>query len=167
MDATDLNHIGSRASDVGSHAVQEIGNVYYVRFFCHVLHDSDAFCHRCRHHYIDRRPYCHDVEINMPPFQILCFGNYFAVLDIHVGSECAEPLQVLVYRPAPDIASSRKCHFRSLVLAKQRAEQIVRRADLLDIVILHIKIPDTASVDLDRVSVYAVHLCTDSGNCIQ
>ena len=116
--ATDLDHVRSCTSDIGSHAVQEVRHVYDMRLFCHILHDRCSLSHRCRHHNIDGRTHTYYVKINMLSYQSVGFSNNLAVFNLYICSQCAEPFQMLVNRSASDIASARKCYFRTFVFSK-------------------------------------------------
>ena len=99
--------------------------------------------------------------------QMLCFCHDLAVLNIHIRTQCAESLQMLIDRSASDIASARQSHFCSLVLSKHRTQKIVRCSDLLDIIIFYIKVCNCASVNLNCVSVNSLNHCSDSLNRFQ
>ena len=45
------------------------------------------------------------VHVDVSAVQFLGLGDHHAVFDLRFGSECTEALNVLVHRPAADIAS--------------------------------------------------------------
>ena len=94
-------------------------------------------------------------------------GDDLPVLDVHIGPQSPEALEVLVNGTAADIAASGKRHLRMLVFPKKGAEQIVGRPDLLDIVVLDINARHAFSVDLHCVPVYPVHHRPDPGDRVQ
>ena len=103
----------------------------------------------------------------MSPDELLRLCDDFAVLNIHVCPKRTESFQVLVDRSASDVTSARKSHFRPFILSEKSSQKIIRCTDLLDIVVFHIIVSDSASVDLDRMTVNPVYFRADSGNGIQ
>ena len=151
--ASYLDHVRTGSSDIRTHAVQEVRHIHHMRLFCHIFHDGKSFGHCRCHHHVDRSAYRNHIKIEMCSLQMLRFRNDLAVLDIYIGAKRPESFQMLVDRPAADIASARQSHFRSFILSEQRAQQIVGRSDLFNIVIFNIKIRDRTAVDLDGMSV--------------
>ena len=115
----DLDHIRTCASDISSHAVQEVGNIYYMRLFCHIFKNRHTLCHRSCHHHIDRSSYADNVKINMASHKSVRIGKNLSVLNLHFRSKGTESLQMLIDRSASDIAPARKCHFRVLILTEK------------------------------------------------
>ena len=162
LHAADLDHVCSRSADVGPHAVEEVGHVYDMGLFCHVLHDRKPVSHCRRHHHVDGGSYADHVKIQMGSPHMLGLGHDLAVLDIHVRAQCAKSLQMLVDRSASDIASPRKRYLRLAVLSKQGAKQIIRCPDLLYIIILNVKVSNRTPVDLHSMPVKPLHRCPDA-----
>ena len=69
---------------------------------------------------------------------------------------------MLVNRPAADIASARKRHFRMLILPKQSSKKVIRRPNLLNIIIFYVNTADILSIYLNRVAVYPVYIGADA-----
>ena len=86
LHTADLNHVCSCASDICSHTVQEICDVYHMRLLRHILHDGQPLCHRRRHHYINRRAYADYVKINMLADQPVRFRYNLSVFNRYIGS---------------------------------------------------------------------------------
>ena len=165
--ASDTDHVRSGSSDVGSHAVKEVGNVYNVRLFCHVFQDGQAFCHSSCHHHIDGGSHADHIKINMLSYQLCSLGNDLSVFDLHVRSQGTEPFEMLVDGTAADIAASGKRHFRALIFSKKSSQKIVGCPDLLDIVILDINACYAFSVDLHCMPVHSVHHRADPRDGVQ
>ena len=115
---TDLDHVCTCSSDVGSHAVQEVCNVYNVRLFRNIFQNGKSFCHSCCHHNIDGCSNTYNVKINMFSNKTVCFCNNLAMFDIYICTKCTESFEMLVNWSASDIASSWKCNFGTSVLSK-------------------------------------------------
>ena len=160
--SADLDHIRTCTSDIRSHAVQEVRHVNDMRLLRNILHDGQPFRHRRRHHDIDCRAYTDYIEINMladKPVR-LCYD--LPMPDLYIRSKGTKSLEMLVYGPAPDIAPARKSHLGVLILSKQCAQEIVRRSDLLDIIVLYIKTADILPVNLHRVPVNSMDIRPNS-----
>ena len=99
--------------------------------------------------------------------KFICFRNNSTVHNINICTKCSESLQMLVDRTASDVASTWKRYLCMFILTKKCSEQIIRCADLLDVIIFYIKIFNVASVDSDCVPVNTVNLGTNSTDCFQ
>ena len=162
LHAANLDHVCPGAPDIGSHAVQEVGNIYYMRLFCHIFHDGQSICHRCSHHDIDGSSNAYHVKIYMLAHQTVCFGHNLSILNVHIRAQSTESLDMLIYRPAANIASARKCNFRPLILSKQGAQKIIGCADLLDVVVFYVNIVNTLSINLYGMTVNPVYIRADA-----
>ena len=87
--------------------------------------------------------------------------------DLNIRSKRTEALQMLVDGPAPYVASARKRNLRMLILPKQRSQKIIRRSDLLDIIVLYVNTVDILPVDPDSVAVHSVNCRSYPRNRIQ
>ncbi len=56
LHALNADDVGAGTADVGAHAVEEVGHVYYVRLLGGVLDDGLALSHDCGHEDIDGGP---------------------------------------------------------------------------------------------------------------
>ena len=165
--SADLDHIGSGSADIRSHTVQKVRHIHDMRLFRHIFHDRHTVCHCRSHHHVDRRADTDHVKIQMCAAKLFRLRNDLSMLDIHIGTQCAESFQMLVDRTASDIASARKRHLRTFIFSKESTQQIVRCPDLLDIIILNIEIPDRASVDLHCMPIDTLNHRTDSRDRLQ
>ena len=126
--AADLDDVGSRASDVRSHRVEEVREVDDVRLLRRVLDDRQSLCAARRKHDVHRRADRYHVEINMRSDKSLLAAGRFddrAVYESCLRAERLKALEVLVDRPYAEIAAARKRHSRVAVFAEQRAQQII------------------------------------------
>ena len=85
---------------------------------------------------------------------------YEAALDLYDGIQRPKALDVLIYRSASYIAPSGQRHLGGLVLAEQRAYEIVPRADLAYRIIIHHYRIYRTSVDAYRITVDVLYFCT-------
>ena len=83
----------------------------------------------------------------MAAAKMLRMGLDQTMLDLHIRTQGAESLDVLVDGTTADITSAGKCHFCMLVFAKQSSDQIIGRSDLLDIFIFYYKFTDIGCVE--------------------
>ena len=133
-----------------------------MRLFRHVFHDRKTFGHSSSHHHIDRCPDCHNIKIQMRSAKFLRLCDNLAVFNIDVRTKSPKSFQMLIDRSASDIASSRQRNFRSFIFPEKSSQQIVRRSDLLNVIILYIKIADRTSVDLYCMTIDPLHHRADS-----
>ena len=82
LHAFDPDHIRSGAFDIGSHAVQEVGHIHHVGFFCRILDHGVAGCHHRCHHDIDGGPHSYHIQIDVIPGQAARFRDNHSMLDI-------------------------------------------------------------------------------------
>ena len=115
---TDLDHICTCSPDVGSHAVQEVRNIYNMWLFCNIFQNSKSFCHSCCHHNVNRCTNTYHIEINMLSDKTVCLCNDLAMFNIYICTQRTESFQMLVDWSASDITSSRKCNFGTFILSK-------------------------------------------------
>ena len=81
---TDLDHICTCSPDVGSHAVQEVRNIYNMWLFCNIFQNGKSFCHSCCHHNVNRCSNTYHVEINMLSDKTVCLCNDLAMFNIYI-----------------------------------------------------------------------------------
>ena len=167
LHTADPDHIRSRALDVRSHAVQEIGEIHHMGFLCGVLDDGKTVRKGRRHHDIDGRPHADHVHVQMTPLQGLRFRDDQAMFDTHVCPQRLKSLDVLVDWTASDVTAAGKSHFRLPVLSEKRSQQIVGGTDLLDIIVLDHEVMNLSSVDLYRMPVHPFHKNSDTLHCLK
>ena len=121
----DTDHICTCTLNIGTHAIQEIGNVYNVRLSGCILNNRAAWCQGCCHHNVNRRSNGNHIKENMAAMKICCLCNNCAVKNIHLGTKGSESFQMLVDWTASNIASAWKRNFRSFIFAKHSTKKIV------------------------------------------
>ena len=165
--SADLDHIRSCSPDICSHTVEEVGNIYNMRFFRNIFKNGKPLCHGCRHHNINGSAHTDNIKINVFSYQPCCLGDNLAVFNVHIRTKRAESFQMLVNGTASNVASSRKRHLCSFIFPKKSSQQIIRCSYLLNIVIFNIKTGYAPPVNLYGVAVHTVHRRSDPGNSIQ
>jgi len=98
----------------------------------------------------------------MASYKLFRISQNLAMLDLHLCAERAESFQMLINRPASNVASARKRYFRVLIFTKQRAQKIIGCPDFLDIVIINTEIMHRATADFHRVAVDPLNPGSDS-----
>ena len=117
MHAPDSDHIRTGTFDICTHTVQKVGKIHHMRLFRRVLDHRLAFRHNRRHHHIHSGTYRNHIHINMVAAKTLRLGDNQAVFYPDAGSQRPKSFDMLVYGPKSDIAASRKCNLRFLILA--------------------------------------------------
>ena len=155
--ATDADRIGTGTLDVGAHRVQEVRNIDDVRLLRHVLDDGSALCEDGGQHDVDGRTDGYDVEVDVGRVKSLgSIRLYTAVPDLHLRTEGTEALDVLVDRTGTDGTAARKRNIGHMVLAQQRADKVVGRPDLPDVLVvdgyaLHVRGADLRGMTIDTL----------------
>ena len=165
LHAFDTDHIGTGALDAGSHAVEEVGKIHNMRLLRRILNDGIALGKCSRHDHVNGCTHRHHIHIDMASEQLVGLRNHHAGrCHPYIGSERTESLYVLINRAQPDIAAARKCYLRLLVLAKKRADQIVRSADLSNGFRIHRLILNKGTVDHIGMQIRMLYDTTDLRN---
>ena len=125
-----------------------------MRLLRGILDNRLPLRHHCRHHNIDCGTDTRHIEINMVPDQIHRFRLNHTMLDADGRSKCFETLDMLVDRPASDIASPGEQDMRAFVFAKQRPKQIVGPPYLSYIIIRHYNRVDCPALYEERCPLY-------------
>ena len=118
LNTLDTDHICTSTFDIGSHAVQEVGNIYYVWLSGSIFNNRTSWCKRCCHHNIDSCSYRNYIQENMASMKIRCLGNNGSMKNINFRTKGSETFQMLVNRTASDIAATWKRNFCSFIFAK-------------------------------------------------
>ena len=116
LNSSDTDHICTCSLDIGSHAVEEVGNINHMRLLGSILDNCLALCHYCSHHDIDGGANADNIKINMLAHQLISLSTDDP-LNGDLGSQCSKALDMLVDRAKSDVAASGKCHSRLLVFA--------------------------------------------------
>ena len=161
------NRVSTGTFDIGSHAVQEVGNIYDMRLFCRILDNCLSFCHTRRHHNIDCRTYTWTIQINMTSDQRLCIRINLSIMNRHGCAKLLKSFEMLVDRTASDLASTRKGYDRFFIFSEKCAYKIVGTTDLTDIFVIDIDIINDSPVDTDCMLIYSFYNCSNSLNGIE
>ena len=154
-DAADLDDVGAGAADIGAHAVEKVGYVDHVGFFGRVLDDGVAGGQDSRQQDVDRGADGDHVEIDVAAVEVLAVDDDDAVLDRRGGSEGPEALEMLVDGARADVAAAGKGDLGVVVFAKERAQQVVTRADMADVLVIDAGLADVGAVDPVAVAIFA------------
>ena len=138
-----------------------------MRLFRSIFNDGLPLCHSCCHHNIDRSAYRNHIQINMASHQINRMSYYSASLNLNFGPQSPKSLQMLIDRPAADIAAAGKGNLRAFIFAKQRPNKIIGRSDFPDILIIYRNLTDCGCIDPDTVTIQTLHRCPDLFNGLQ
>ena len=155
------------ATNVCSHAVQEVCNINDVGFSCSIINNGLAFRERCCHQNIDGGTNRNLIQIDMSAFEFLCLGRDQSIADINICAQRLEALDVKVNRSGSDVTSAGKCYFCATILTKKSAEKIIRSTNLLNIFIINRKTTDRGSIDLNDIALDAFNMRTDILDCTQ
>ena len=162
FNTTDTDHICTRSLDTCSHTVQEVCHVYHMRLFCRIFNDRIAIRHRCCHHNIDGCTYTDHIKKNVCSVKLFSFCNNKSMLDPGHCTHGLKTFQMLIDRTAANITASWQRHFCTLIFSKQCTQQIIGCTDLLHAFIFYNTVFHTRSIDLHRMTVYALDTRTDS-----
>ena len=116
--SVNTNLICSGTANIGSHAVQEVGNIYDMRLFCCVLNNCLTFCHCCCHHDIDGSTHSYHIKVNMASDKTFCFCNDQSMFNSYICPQSPKAFDMLVNRAKTDITSTRKSYFRFFIFSK-------------------------------------------------
>ena len=166
-DALDTDNIRTGTLDISPHAVKEVGYIYNMRLPCSIFNNCSSLCHyRSKHNVDGCSDTCHIKEY-MTAMQLFRLRNDQTIFNIHRCTQRLKALDMLVDRAASDITSTRKCHFSTLIFAKQCPQKIIGASDFLNIFIIYAQTSDRASIDLNRMTVHTVHHCSDAFDCLK
>ena len=163
----DTNYIGSCATNVSAHTVQEIGHIHDVGFLCSIFNDRLPLCHRSCHHNVDGSSYRNLIQINMGSGQMLCLCPYQSMGNFHGRPHGTKSFDMQVDGAASDITASRKGNLRLFVFAEERTDQIIRCADSADELIVYRHIPNKRTIDFHLVLIDTLHSGSNLLDCLQ
>ena len=165
--AADTDHIRTGALDIGSHTVQEIGHIYYMRLPGTVLNDRIPVRHGCRHHNVDGSSDGYCIQINVAASQLFRLCADSAVADADSGSQRFKSFQMKVNGSAADITSARQRNFCLLIFSQQSPQQVIGRPDLLYIFIINADFTDPGSVQQYCMACQTLHPNTNLRHGLQ
>ena len=128
--AADLDNVGTCASYVSSHGVEEVSEVNDMRFLCRVFDDGQTLRAARGEHDVHGRADGYHVEVNVCSDKTLFFGagrfDDSAVDKSCFSAESLKALEVLVDRADAEVAAAGQGNLCLAVFAEQSAEQVVR-----------------------------------------
>ena len=166
-DTCDTDDIRTCAFDSGSHAVQEVGYIYHMGFFCRIFNDGISLCHGSSHHNIDGRTYTDHVQENMRSMEFFCFRNNKSMFNTGCRTHSFKAFQMLIDRTASNVAASRKRDFCSLVFSKKCAKKIIRRTNFFHIFIFNNTVLYTGAIYRHGMTIQTLHMRTNVLHCLQ
>ena len=137
-----------------------------MRLFRSIFNYGIALCQRCCQHNINRCTHGYHIKEDMRSCQSLSFRNNHAIFYLYICTQHGKSLNVLVDRPASNIAAARQCYFCLIKSAKQCPQQIIRCSDLFNIFVIRMNGHNRTSINLYTMSVYSVYSRTDTFNRI-
>ena len=153
LHTADANHIRARALDAAAHRVEEVRHIDDVRLLGGVVDCRRAARAGGRQHDVDRAADGDHIHEHIRADQPVRLRHDEAARRLHLRAERAHALDVLVNRPAPDVASARQRHLRPAKARQQRADIIRRRAHPAAELQRHIRAVDGAGIDLHHARV--------------
>ena len=155
LDASDLDDVGTGAADIGTHGVQEVGQVDDVRLFCGIFNDREASrldgCQHDVHGGTDRN----DVHVDGVAVQVVCSGvDERVLLHGDGGAEHFEPFEVLVDGTDPaEVTAAGHGDTGFGAAAQQGTQQVVGRPQMTGQLVGYGIGTDDRSVDLISVGI--------------
>ena len=138
--AANFYHVCTRAPDVRSHGIEEIGKIDDMRFLCRVLDDCESLGSYGGKHYIDSRAHRHHVERYARAFKsILCRKRNYAVAETRLCPQRFKSLEMLVDRSDSKVTAAWHRNPCKTESAKQSAEHVVRSAHIPGKLLTHLR----------------------------
>ncbi|MPN25073.1 hypothetical protein SDC9_172480 [bioreactor metagenome] len=114
FNAADLYYIGARSADLSAARIEEIGGVNNVRFVRGIFDYGNTVRLYRGKHCVDRASDRDDIHIYGRTLKSAgSFGVYISVLNCHIGSECFEAFNMLIYRAYSEITAARITYMSS------------------------------------------------------
>ena len=154
LHAPDADGIGARALDVGTHGVQEVGQVHDVRLLGGIFDGGGALGQGRSHHDVHGSAHADHVQIHGSAGQAAALGHGLAQVALgDLRAHGPEALDVLVDGPDAEIAAAGHGHSSLAEAAQQRAQQVIAGPDPAHQLEGRLGGVHMAAVDLHRVSV--------------
>ena len=150
-----LDGVGAGSLDVGTHGIEEVGQVHNVRLLGGVFDDGAALGQHGGHHDIHGGAYGHYVQIYGCAGETAGLGTGLneAALHLHLCAHGAEALDMLVDGPHTEVAAAGHGHGSLAKAAQQSADEIVRGADTAGQIIGRMGGTDGMAIQLHGVAV--------------
>ena len=158
LHAVNLDHVGAGAADIRAHRVEEVGEIDDMRLFRSVFDDRQAARLDGGKHDVDRRADRDLIHIDRAAGQVVCRGVDHGVFDRDRRAEHFEALDVQIDRADAEVAAAGQRDLRAVEPAKQRADQVIGRAQLAGHLMRHDVGCDVFGVDFDRVFIEIAYL---------
>ena len=162
LHAADLDHIGTRTHDVGTHGVEEIGQIHDMRLLGGILDDGHALGQGGGQHDVHGCAHGNNIQIDLTALEPSTghIGVDQAVFDLYLSAHGLKALDVLVDGTAAQVAAAGGRHLRPAKAAQQSAHQIVAGADLTGQLVGDGLILNTGTIDVQRGAVHSPHIGT-------
>ena len=169
FDALDLDGVGARAGDVGTHGVQEVGQVHDVGLLGRVLDDGLTLDQAGGHHDVGSRAHTDHVQADALATQAILAGDHLHVLLGlgHVRAQQAEALDVLVDGTGREGTAAGQGHMAPAVTAKLGTQQVVAGAHLADQIGVGLAVGHIRAVDLHHAGLGPVNGGTHGAHDVQ
>ncbi|CCY90099.1 unknown [Eubacterium sp. CAG:180] len=124
--AANFNNVRACASDVGTHGVKKVCEVYYVRLFRCVFDYCKTLCLYCCQHHVYGSADRHNVKVNSVAQKRLgsCV-DHRVFLHGHLGTESLKALYMLVNGANSEIAAAGHCNLGLVKSAEKCAYKVI------------------------------------------
>ena len=119
-----------RPRNLGAHLVEHRAQVNDVGLARRVVDRRNAFSDDGGHQDVLGGTHGRELELNLGPPQVICFGDDAAVFDVAPGAELTQTGLVHVQRSRSDRVAARQGNLGALTAPDQRAQNADRRAEL-------------------------------------
>ena len=132
LHALDDDSGGPCPGNLRPHGDEAVGKIHHFRFAGGIFNDGFAVREDRGHHEVFRTRHRHHVGDDARALQARRRGVNVAVINLHLGPERSQPLDVLIHRTGADGASAGETHPRGAEARHEGAERQNRRAHGLD-----------------------------------
>ncbi len=147
--AVDLDHVGAGAVDVRAEGVEKVREIDDMRFLRHIFEDRQALGFYGGEHDVDGRADGDDVEIDVPPEEVLGLDADKAVPDVDGRAQRLKTLDMLVDRADAEVASAGQGNVRLAEPSHQRAEKVIGGPELAGEILRHLVGAQVARINED------------------
>ena len=160
-DAPDLDDVGAGSHDVGSHGVEEVGQIHDVGLLGGVFDDGEPLGQGGGQHDVHGGAHRHHVQIDLGAGQPPTAGGGvdIAPLDLHVGPHGHKALDVLVDGPSAEVTAPGERYLRGAKPPQQRSNQIIAGPNFSSGLIGYLAVDNMGAVHIYCGAVDSFHLC--------